>query len=83
MTKGHKHHQIAMKRGKVLDFLQKPRIWSTDLNTVIKSPYPYGVVIDGEIVDPAPDEIHPNEVYYLSILAILHRWTGLTIKVKK
>lgn len=76
MTPGHKHRTVKVRRdGLVQRVLQRPLITTTNLPRVEASPYPYGILLDGQI---QPD---PREVYYLSALSILHRWTGLTLKV--
>lgn len=68
MSEGHKHREVTVKRGRLVRFLTKPRWHTHDIVRVDASPYPYGQSRCGG--------------YYLSILGVLHRWTGLTLKVK-
>jgi len=75
MTEGHKHRTVTLRvntrlGGAVRAVLLKPRFHSTDLARVEASPYPYGLCRE-----------HLG-CYYLSLLSILHRWTGLTLKEK-
>lgn len=74
MTPGHKHRTLAVQDGRrLVRFLRRPR-WSTrDARRVNRSPYPYGV-------NPSTNHL-VDETYYLSILGVLHRWTGLTLEV--
>lgn len=74
MTPGHKHREVRVRRdGLRHGFLTRPRWHSTDGVKVDRSPYPYG---------PCTDPIHEErECWYLSILSVLHRWTGLTLRL--
>lgn len=71
MTAGHKHRQITVENSRLRKFLTEPRWWTEDVDRVDRSPYPYGVV-------PSPYGAD-WDLYYLSILSVLHRWAGLTI----
>lgn len=81
MTDGHKHREVRINPnthvgGAVRAFLCKPRYHTTDVPKVDASPYPYGM---------CRDHWSDNGVitcYYLSILSVLHRWTGLTLLMK-
>lgn len=77
MTEGHKHRQVTVKRGGLIDgLLRRPVWWSSNIEKVDRSPYPYGP-------DPAwegPPMDAPR--FYLSALSVLHRWTGLTLWVE-
>lgn len=85
MTPGHKHWNVRVRRGGIVHrLLTRPVIRTTNLPRVEASPYPYGILLDGEIQpDPPPVEPDPSEVYYLSVLSILHRWTGLCLRLPK
>lgn len=68
MTDGHKHRHIKVRRyGLMHVWLTTPRSHETDIDYVDASPYPYG---------KCPE--HAN-CWYLSILSVLHKWTGLTL----
>lgn len=72
MTDGHQHIVVQLSadvrwQKRLLRFLTKPRYWTNDRRKADLSPYPYGV---------------DRDCYYLSILSVLHRWTGLTLKVE-
>lgn len=82
MTAGHKHRMITVKReGIVHRALTKPLYKTRNLKRVEPSPYPYGVLIEGERIADGrlPEQPDPREVYYLSALSVLHRWFGLTL----
>lgn len=73
MTDGHKHHVVPIRTrtrlGKaVLRLLRKPRWHTTNLRRVDASPYPYG-----------PCDLHRG-CWYISVMSVLHRWTGLTLE---
>jgi hypothetical protein len=69
MTENHKHRLVQINPGGWLyRFLRKPRWFVYDRVKAEKSAYPYGVV--SNVVPP---------MYYLSLLGVLHRWTGLTL----
>lgn len=75
MTAGHKHRHVKIRQGSRLHaFLTKPRYYSVDMAQIMASPYPYGPVY--------PERGYGCPVWYLSILSVLHRWTGLTIEAK-
>jgi hypothetical protein len=75
MTEGHKHRTVRVRKGGLIHrLLCKPLYWTDDRAKVDASPYPYGVY---QYVST------DREVYWLSALSILHRWTGLTLEVKK
>lgn len=81
MTQGHKHHIVRAPR-LIRRALTAP-LWRTEnLARVDASPYPYGVILNGERIPDGklPKIPDPAEVYYLSALSILHRWTGLCLK---
>ena len=67
MTMGHKHIEVKVKNPRLIGFLRKPRYRTTDKWRVYYSPYPYTRESKG--------------VYHLSLLGVLHRWTGLTLVV--
>lgn len=68
MTDGHKHRVVRVKKGSlVYRLLRYPLIFTDDRARVEESPYPYG------------ESAVTSGVYYLSLLGILHRWTGLTL----
>lgn len=78
-TRLHKHWAVTVRSERLMEFLRKPRWWTTDAARVDRSPYPYGVRTGAEIKTrhvspPAPDH------FYLSILSVLHRWTGFSIR---
>lgn len=78
MTTGHKHrvltlHVESRTHMALHRVLRKPRFWTTDIDRVDRSPYPYGR--GGISADENTDR------FYLSLLSILHRWTGLTLIV--
>lgn len=69
MTQGHQHWLLVVdsRRKAVLARALRKRVFRTwDEEGVDQSPYPYGY-----------DETDGS--YYLSLLSILHRWTGLTL----
>ena len=77
MTTGHKHRIVTVRSGRVGRLVRRalstPLVHRTDLEQVDASPYPYG---------PCANEYHNNrgrDCYYLSLLSVLHRWTGLTL----
>ena len=71
MTAGHKHRLLALRSPRLHRLLTEPRWRTEDADRVDRSPYPYGVM-------PSPYG-GDKGWYYLSILSVLHRWTGLTI----
>lgn len=83
MTTGHKHRHlvVASFETRLVRLLRKPLRHETNIVKVDVSPYPYG---------PCPGEkgcphrlLHPRpDCWTLSLLGILHRWTGLTLKVE-
>lgn len=76
MTVGHKHRVVRVRRGgRWTGFLIKPRYKTKDKKRVDSSPYPYGCLF-------TPPNT-PDQIYYLSILGVLHRWTGLTLEVEE
>lgn len=76
MTSGHKHRIVSVKRDGLVHRVLKCQVFVTsDLDRVDRSPYPYGPVAD----EGATGE--NSEEWYLSLLGILHRWTGLTLRV--
>lgn len=77
MTEGHTHRIVTVKRGGHLHrFLTKPRWHTVNLMRVDASPYPYGLcAIHVPLTASQP-------CYHLSILSVLHRWTGLTLKTR-
>lgn len=79
MTDGHKHRTLRVRKDGIrYGVLTKPRRHITVVPgtpaywALEKSPYPYG-----------PCGAHrwtpDRQCYYLSLLSILHRWTGLTL----
>lgn len=70
-TRLHKHWGVTVRSERLMEFLRKPRWWTTDVARVDRSPYPYGVMMGNEPVE---------EIYYLSVLSVLHRWTGFSIR---
>lgn len=85
MTPGHRHRTLKVNPdGMALRILTRPLITlgREHLERVEASPYPYGVLIEGQRLrgnrlSHLPD---PREVYVLTALGILHRWTGLTLE---
>jgi hypothetical protein len=76
MTEGHRHRTVRVRHGgRLRRFLTKPRWHTTDIRRVDLSPYPYGMCTQHH-------SLTWPECWYLSILSILHRWTGLTLEVK-
>lgn len=70
MTSGHTHRTISVKRDGLVHRVLRAHLFHTDnLARVDPSPYPYGECYYGG--------------YYLNLLSILHRWTGLTLELKK
>ena len=93
MTAGHKHRELKLRRDSLLNrILTHPLVFSDDLDRVDRSPYPWGPIAgpsdpvplmpDGQ---PAPKHLTwhstPPGSWYMSALSILHRWTGLTIRI--
>lgn len=73
MTDGHKHWTIKVKQdSRIVRFMRKPRLLTDNVRRVDRSPYPYGILV------PPRDR---HTWYYLSILSVLHRWTGLELEV--
>lgn len=72
MTEGHTHWVITVPQW-VSTLLRKSIWWSSNINQVDKSPYPYSPCLDHE----------DCQQWYLSTLSILHRWTGLTLDIKE
>lgn len=83
MTDGHKHRIVRINPstrtgGALYAFLRKPRFHTTDLARVDASPYPYGPCREHPLNwKDAP--VEAPECYTLSVLSVLHRWTGLTL----
>lgn len=73
MTTGHRHRTVKIRNQGLLRFLRTSLYQTTDRAKVDRSPYPYGVMVDLSADNPL------GEIYYLSVLSVLHRWTGLTI----
>jgi hypothetical protein len=79
MTDGHLHWRIRVKSDKTwpVRLLRAPLKWVCDpdlFDKVDASPYPYGMATHG----------HGGKFYdcaYLSLLGILHRWSGLTLEI--
>lgn len=72
MTEGHKHRLVRVTP-RVMRLMRKPLIHCRDLDRVDASPYPYG---------PCNLSFGKNPTCWtLSLLSILHRWTGLTLYV--
>lgn len=70
MTSGHQHHYVIVNENNpaarwIVKALRKPRLVTWDTERVEASPYPYGPGAHGS--------------YYLSLLRVLHRWTGLSL----
>lgn len=75
MTAGHKHRVLTVRSLWVYRAFRIP-IWkTTDVARVDRSPYPYGAI-------PVVTDDSIEFVYYLSILSVLHRWTGLAVRWK-
>lgn len=76
MTTGHKHRMVTVPSPDVwyARLLRMPLLHTRNLDRVEKSPYPYG---------PCPKRdgacFGHHDCWTLSTLAILHRWTGLTL----
>ena len=69
MTTGHKHRHLKVKKGGLIfRVLRKPLWYTRDVDRVDASPYPYG--------------LSESRGYYLSLLGVLHRWTGLTLDTR-
>lgn len=77
MTTGHKHRHLRVRSWDtpLVRVLRRPLWHRSDTNRVDASPYPYGVC-------PQTDQGAPT-CYTLSLLGILHRWTGLTLEVRE
>lgn len=76
MTDGHKHRHVRVKKdGLAVRVLCAPLFTTTNFERIDASPYPYG---------PTDEEAfragERDQPFYLSILSILHRWTGLTLE---
>lgn len=84
-TPRHKHRMVRIPENKfglaVIRLLRKQIYRTTDLVKVEASPYPYGVVLNFK-AEVAPGEL-AQEVYYMSLLSVLHRWTGLTLDMRE
>lgn len=77
MTAGHKHRVVRTRAGsRLYRVLRKPRYVTTNQRRVERSPYPYSPL-------PSRERVVEPDRYYLSLLGILHRWTGLTLEVKE
>lgn len=75
MTTGHKHRVLTLPRW-VIWTLQRP-IWRTrNLDWVDRSRFPFGSHPGKHFVD------FDAEVWYLSILAVLHGWFGLCVRTR-
>ena len=83
MTDGHKHRmvRVASFDSRLVKWLRKPVVHSTDYIRVDKSPYPYGPC-DGTKGCPHRLLSPPPDCWVLTRLSVLHRWTGLTLYVE-
>lgn len=81
MTEGHKHWMLDAPSTDVwwVRLLRRPLRHTTNTARVDPSPYPYGVC-DSPRCPHTYERPRPT-CYYLSLLGILHRWTGLTLRM--
>lgn len=87
-TRWHRHWEVRIDPstrvgGAVLAWLRKPRYHTRTtvyaasrpkLDRIGRSPYPYG---------PCRESGHNTasvQCWYLSVLSVLHRWTGFTVR---
>lgn len=96
MTAGgrlHKHWELRVRRHSLFTrLLTHPLVFSDDLERVDASPYPWGPIAgpsdpvplmpDGQ---PAPKHLTwhstPPGSWYLSGLSVLHRWSGMVLRI--
>lgn len=78
MTEGHKHRVVRLKDGWLYRALKHPLAWSRDYERLDASPYPWRAKNEQAFKDGLREQ-----PYCLSLLGILHRWTGLTITLKE
>lgn len=71
VTAGHKHRHVNLTNRVLYRTLRKPRFKTRSLQRAERSRYPYAGAWDTQANEP---------YYYLSLLGILHRWTGLTVR---
>ena len=77
MTDGHTHRMLKVKDGGlVVRALRYPLLHRPLSESVDKSPYPYGPCLHEGDCGCA------DACWTLSLLGILHRWTGLTLFVE-
>lgn len=67
-TRWHRHWTWRPKSKRFASFLRQPRYITTDIAQVMRSRYPYG-----RLSETTP------QMYYLSLLSVLHRWTGVVL----
>ena len=77
MTSGHKHRIVTVPSWDTwyVRLLRKPLWHCRDIRRVDESPYPYGPCAKTKRANPT--------CWTLSLLGILHRWTGLTLYVEE